>query len=103
MSLATVTLSSGSYYPFKREVHGMRGVDCIVAKCGHLHADRDEPLTQEVLQHVHEAHPDIELDLRAARSYVERNAYEDPEHAGKKRGHWDDFSDILGKGPGGVY
>ncbi len=79
----------------------MRGVDCMVPNCGHLHAARDEQLAQEVLQHVHEAHPEIELDLRAARSLVERDAYEDPEHAGRKRGHWNDFADFVGRSDGG--
>ena len=59
----------------------MRGVDCVVPGCAHLHAEDDEQLVQEAMRHAKQAHPDLEFPESAAREFVQAGVYDDAQHA----------------------
>jgi predicted small metal-binding protein len=59
----------------------MRGVDCAVPNCAHMHAEDDERLVQDVLRHAQQMHADMPFDEEAARTFVRAGAYDDTEHA----------------------
>ena len=59
----------------------MRGVDCVAPNCAHLHADDDEGLVREAMQHAASAHPEMDFPEDAARQFVQSGAYDDTEHA----------------------
>ncbi len=74
----------------------MRGMECVVPNCGHLHASTDEQLIDAVVRHAREAHPDLTLDTIRARSLVTADAYDDVEHRTRKTG-WSEFVGGLGQ------
>ncbi len=59
----------------------MRAVDCAFPNCAHLHAADDERLTQDVLRHAQEEHPDADFPEETAREFVRANAFDDVAHA----------------------
>jgi len=69
----------------------MRRVDCPAADCGHVHAASDEQLTQSILRHVHEAHPDMSFGSHDADLLVHSSAYDDTEHTAQEKQSWGDF------------
>ncbi len=66
-----------------RKASAMRGIECVVPNCGHLHAITDEALIEVIRRHMREAHPDAALDPISIRSQVAAEAYEDAEHTPK--------------------
>ena len=77
----------------------MRGIECTVPKCGHLHASNDAALVEALLQPFPENHPEHSFDRRSARLLVESDTYDDAEHEAKKRS-WSDFAGFAGGGGG---
>jgi predicted small metal-binding protein len=59
----------------------MRGVECAVPNCAHMHADDDEQLVQEVMKHAASVHPDMDFPEETGRQLVEVGAYDDTRHA----------------------
>ena len=58
----------------------MRGVECDVLNCAHLHAEDDDQLVQEALRHSQEVHPEEEFPESAAREFVQKGAFDDTQH-----------------------
>lgn len=58
----------------------MRGVDCVLPNCAHLHAEDDEQLIQVTMRHAEEVHPEDDFPESAAREFVRAGAYDDAEH-----------------------
>jgi predicted small metal-binding protein len=59
----------------------MRGVECAVPNCAHIHAEDDEQLVHEVMKHAASVHPDMDFPEDTARQFVEAGAYDDTRHA----------------------
>jgi predicted small metal-binding protein len=59
----------------------MRGVECAVPNCAHMHAADDEELVQEVKRHAASVHPDMDFPEEQARGLVQAAAYDDTRHA----------------------
>lgn len=73
----------------------MRGIECTVPNCGHIHANAEQ-LIDEVVPHAREAHPDMGPNQVAARRLVEPEAYDDSARKGRKHG-WAEFVGSLGQ------
>lgn len=61
----------------------MRAIECAEAGCQHIHAQDDDALTRLLLQHTHQAHPDVRLDEQAAERLIDESGYNDEKHARK--------------------
>jgi predicted small metal-binding protein len=59
----------------------MRGVECAVPNCAHLHAEDDEQLVQETMRHAQGVHPGMDFPEAAAREFVRANSFDDTQHA----------------------
>jgi predicted small metal-binding protein len=59
----------------------MRGIECAVPNCVHLHAENDEQLVQLAMRHAQEVHAGMDFPESAARDFVRDGAYDDAEHA----------------------
>ena len=59
----------------------MRGIECAVDGCAHVHAENDDLLVRAVLEHALTRHPQLGYDERRARAFVRAVAYDDTEHA----------------------
>jgi hypothetical protein len=58
----------------------MRGIECVVPGCAHLHAEDDVSLVQEVYRHAQDVHPDAGFTEDQAREMVRTSATDDPDH-----------------------
>lgn len=59
----------------------MRAVECAFPNCSHVHAADDDQLTDEVLRHAQEVHPEAGFTRDAARDFVAAGVYDDDQHA----------------------
>ena len=59
----------------------MRAVECAFPNCSHIHAADDEKLTDEVLRHAQEVHPEAGFTREAARDFVVAGGFDDRQHA----------------------
>ena len=58
----------------------MRGIECTVPDCAHLHAEDDEALAEEAMRHAASIHPEEDFPEDAARQFVQSGAYYDVAH-----------------------
>ena len=75
----------------------LRAVECSVSGCLHIHAPNDEDLIRLVLQHTHQAHPQMRFGEVAAESLVDESAYDDKKHS-KRMGFVEGLGDVGGGG-----
>jgi hypothetical protein len=74
------TLTAQPPYGGQRRSAAMRGIECVIPGCAHIHAEDDERLIQEVLRHARDVHPDARFTEDQAREMVRTSAADDPDH-----------------------